>query len=59
MKPIDVNYIKRAVKCGQLEFFVQKDIIYVNDCYSGNCVQIGTVKGEILDEEDNNGSGLS
>lgn len=52
MKPIDVNYIKKAVRIGQLEFFVQKDIIYVNDCYNGNCVQLGNVKGNLIEEND-------
>lgn len=46
MRPIDIHYIKRAVKSGQIEFFVQKDCIYVNDCTSGDCVKLGTVKGE-------------
>ena len=52
MRPIDVNQIKRAVKYGQLEFFVNKGFIYVNDSSSGNCLKLGTVKGEPDNEED-------
>ena len=52
MRPIDIHNIKRAVRFGQLEFFVQKGNIYVNDAQSGDCVKLGTVKGEAAEDEE-------
>ncbi len=47
---INIFNIKKAVKYGQLEFFVQKGSIYVNDCQSGDCIQVGTVHGDYVEE---------
>ena len=52
---INIFNIKRAVKYGQLEFFVQKGSIYVNDCQSGDCIQVGTVHGDYIEKEDEDG----
>lgn len=52
MKSIDIYKIKQAIKYGQIEIFVQKGYIYANDCQSGECVKLGTVKGESVDEKE-------
>ena len=50
MRSIDIYNIKRAVRFGQLEFFVRKGDIYVNDAQSGECIKIGSAKGEVSDD---------
>ena len=47
---IKVFDVQRAIKKGNLEAFVNDGIIYLNDCQSGDCVKIGSVKGDTDDK---------
>lgn len=47
---IKVFDVQRAIKKGNLEAFVNNGCIYLNDCQSGDCVKIGSVKGDADDE---------
>lgn len=40
---INVYQIKKAVSRGEIEIFVKDNIVYVNDCQSGDCVSVGKV----------------
>ena len=48
---IKVWDIKRTIKKGDLEVFVQGDKILLNDPQSGECVQIGELKRQQANKE--------
>ena len=52
MGRINVFDVQRAIKKGNLEAFVNNGSIYLNDCQSGDCVKIGSVKGDAADEKE-------
>ena len=49
---IKVYDVQRAIKKGNLEAFVRDGIIYLNDCQSGECVKIGSARGDYDEKEE-------
>ena len=52
MRPmVDIYRVKRAVRQGAIEVFVNKGVIYISDAQSGECVALANADGERVMEE--------